>query len=239
LAILSPRAHRPAIWGGNLGQAAIADGRGGRQGPEERRQLADFSQAARAPAGGTVDEALKGAIWTEMLSVIGLDLPQAARIQHANVREQAAAAWYALDHLAQTNDRLRAFLKDAEDYKIGGVDQKYSDLRGKLADSPNGVALLDEVDRDLQSILRPLLLLPEVGLLQELIDRLEESAQSDDGQSPGEPELRDLLIAIRSEIERIDKASPEAWRRVAHMIQMRKPSSHSLSELNPVNKRAI
>ena len=54
-----------------------------------------------------------------------------------------------------------------------------------------------------------------------------------------EPELRDLLIAIRSEIERIDKASPEAWRRVAHMIQMRKPPSHSLSELDPVNKRAI
>jgi len=170
---------------------------------------------------------------------MGLDLVAAARIQHPNVREQATAAWYALDHLAQTNDRLRAFLKDAEDYKIGGVDQKYSDMRGKLADNPNGIALLDEVDADLQSILRALLLLPEVGLLQELIDRLEEPAQRDDGQSPGEQELRDLLIAIRGEIERIDKASPEAWKRVAHMIQMRKPPSHSLSELDPINKRAI
>jgi len=80
------------------------------------------------------------------------------------------------------------------------VDQKYSDMRTKLADNPNSVALLDEVDGDLQSILRALLLLPEVGLLQELIDRLEEPAQRDDGQSPGEQELRDLLIAIRSEI---------------------------------------
>jgi len=239
LAILSQRAPRPALWGGRLGQPAIADGRADRQVPEERRQLADFSQRGRGPADGSAEEALKREIWTEMLSVMGLDLAPAARLQHPNVREQATAAWYALDHLAQTNDRLRAFLKDAEDYKIGGVDQKYSDMRAKLADNPNGVALLDEVDGDLQSILRALLLLPEVGLLQELIDRLEEPAQRDDGQSPGEQELRDLLIAIRSEIERIDKASPEAWKRVAHMIQMRKPPSHSLSELDPVNKRAI
>jgi hypothetical protein len=239
LAILSQRAPRPALWGGRLGQPAIADGRADRQVPEERRQLADFSQRGRGPADGSAEEALKREIWTEMLSVMGLDLAAAARLQHPNVREQATAAWYALDHLAQTNDRLRAFLKDAEDYKIGGVDQKYSDMRAKLADNPNGVALLDEVDGDLQSILRALLLLPEVGLLQELIDRLEEPAQRDDGQSPGEQELRDLLIAIRSEIERIDKASPEAWKRVAHMIQMRKPPSHSLSELDPVNKRAI
>jgi hypothetical protein len=239
LAMLAQRAPRPALWGGRLGQAAIADGRADRQVPEERRQLADFSQRGRGSPEGAAEEAFKREIWSEMLSVMGLDLAAAARLQHPNVKEQATAAWYALDHLAQTNDRLRAFLKDAEDYKIGGVDQKYSDMRTKLADNPNSVALLDEVDGDLQSILRALLLLPEVGLLQELIDRLEEPAQRDDGQSPGEQELRDLLIAIRSEIERIDKASPEAWKRVAHMIQMRKPPSHSLSELDPVNKRAI
>src|SRR5215475_2673808 len=236
LAMLAPR---PALWGGKLRQTAIADGRADRQVAEERRQLADFSQRGRGTPEGSAQEALKREIWSEMLSVMGLDLAAAARLQHPNVKEQATAAWYALDHLAQTNDRLRAFLKDAEDYKIGGVDQKYSDMRTKLADNPNSVALLDEVDGDLQSILRALLLLPEVGLLQELIDRLEEPAQRDDGQSPGEQELRDLLIAIRSEIERIDKASPEAWKRVAHMIQMRKPPSHSLSELDPVNKRAI
>src|SRR5262249_25039056 len=182
LAIISQRAPRPALWGGNLGQAAIADGRAERQALEERRQLADFSQAGRAPADGSAQEALKHAIWNEMLSVMALDLAAAARIQHPNVKEQATAARDAPQPLAQTNDRLRSFLKDAEDYKIGGVDQKYSDMRGKLADSPNGVALLDEVDADLQSILRPLLLLPEVGLLQELIDRLEEPAQRDDGQ---------------------------------------------------------
>ena len=64
-------------------------------------------------------------------------------------------------------------------------------------------------------------------------------AQHDDGQSPGEQELRDLLSAIRSEIERIDKASPEAWKRVAYMIRMGRAPSHSLSELDPVNKRAF
>jgi hypothetical protein len=239
LAILSQRTSRPALWGGKLGQAAITDGRADRQVAEERRQLADFSHRGRGSADSSGEEALKREIWNEMLSVMGLDLAAAARLQHPSVREQATAAWYALDHLAQTNDRLRTFLKDAEDYKIGGVDQKYSDMRGKLADSPNGVAVLDEVDADLQAILRALLLLPEVGLLQELIDRLEEPAQRDDGQGSGEQELRDLLIAIRSEIERIDKASPEAWKRIAHMIQMRKPASHSLSELDPVNKRAI
>jgi hypothetical protein len=232
--------RRPALWGGRLNQAAIADGRRDRQhASEERQQLADFSQAARAPVDSSGEDSLRLEIWNELLSVMGLDLAAASRIRQHNVREQASAAWYALDQLAEPNDRLRSFLKEAEDYKVEAVAQKYSEIRSKLASDPHDVALLDEVDADVQSILRPLLLLPEAGLIQELIDKLEEPAQHDDGQGRGEQELRDLLIAIRSEIERIDKANPEAWKRVAYMIRMGKAPSHSLSELDPVNKRAF
>src|SRR5436190_2142509 len=204
---MDARARRPALWGGRLNQAAIADGRGRQSGSEERQQIADFSQAARAPAASSAEDGLRLEIWNEMLNVMGLDLVAASRIRQPNVSDQATAAWYALDQLAQGNDRLRSFLKEAEDYKVEVVAQKYSELRSKLASDQRDIDLLDEIDAEVQSILRPLLLLPEAGLIQELIDRLEEPAQHDDGQSPGEQELRDLLSAIRSEIERIDKAS--------------------------------
>jgi hypothetical protein len=226
------RMRRPVIEGGPLRQAAVAS--------VERRQLPDLNRAARAPVHDRAhEEDLKLEIWNELLGVMGLDLTAASRIRHPGVREQATAAWYALDQLAHTNDRLRIFLKDAEDYKVEAVAERYSEIRSRLAADPNDIALLDEVDADLQSILKPLLLLPESGLLQELIERLEDPAQHDDGQGPGEQDLRDLLTAIRNEIERIDKSSPEAWRRVAHIIQMRKAPTQSLSELDPINKRAI
>ena len=46
--------------------------------------------------------------------------------------------------------------------------------------------------------MKPLLLLPESGLIQELIDGLEEPAQHDDGQRPGEQELLLNSSAIQS-----------------------------------------
>jgi hypothetical protein len=226
------RARRP-IEGGTLQHAAVA--------PPERRQIPHLQGADRvAPVQeSAAEDNLRYEIWNELLGVMGLDLTAASRIRHPGVREHATAAWYALDQLAQGNARLRTFLKEVEDYKVEAVAQRYSDIRSKLDGDRADIAILDEVDADLQSLLKPLLLLPESGLLQELVEKLEEPAQHDDGQSPGEQELRDLLIAIRSEIDRIDKSSPEAWRRVAHIIQMRKAPAQTLSELSPINKRAI
>ena len=101
--------------------------------------------------------------------------------------------------------------------------------------------MLAETRQDLEAHFKALLLLPEAGLVQELIERLEEASQSEGGEAPGERELLGLLRAVQSEIKRIDKSRPEAWKKVTEMIEARRSDAptHSIGELDPANKQPI
>jgi hypothetical protein len=207
---------------------------------EEPRQL---PRLLRTPASTTADgpqeDTFVREIWSELLGAINLDLAQASRVKHPAVREQAAKAWDALEHLAQSNSRLRLFLKEVEDARKDALDQKYSEIRSDLNGDASGVVVLDEAGTDLDRIFKALLLLPETGVIQELINALEDAAQSDDGQRPGEQELLALLRAVQAEIERIDKSRAEAWKHIVHMIETRKSDgqSHTIRDLDTINKR--
>jgi hypothetical protein len=175
------------------------------------------------------------------LSAIGLTLASASRIAHGVVREQAAAACRALDQLAQGTERLRGYLSELEEGKREALVQKYNELRRSFEGDERGARLLEEVAEDLERAFKALLLLPEAGLLQELIEHLEEAGQSDGGQAPGEQELLGLLRAVEAEIGRIDKSRPEAWKTVLDMIEERRSDAptHSIRELDPANKQPI
>ncbi len=187
------------------------------------------------------DDNLNRYFWTQLLGVIGLDVPGASRVRQRAVRDQAAAAWRALNQLGKSNDRLQSFLKEAEDSKQEAAAQKYSELRSRLEGDAKALAILEETTEDLNNVFEALLLLPETGVLQELINRLEHAAQHDDGLAPGEHELLNLLRAVQNEIKRVDKSQPEAWKHVAHMIQTRGGNGHSqaLREADPANKQPI
>src|SRR5262249_15566361 len=159
----------------------------------------------------------------------------------ALVRQEAAAACRALDQLAESNQRLRACLKELQEGKSDALAQKYSELHRSFGSDERRLKLLDEVAEELEAAFKALMLLPETGILQELIDRLEEAAQPDDGQAPGEQELLGLLRAVHSEIKRIDKSRPEAWKSVLDMIQDRRSDlpSHSIRELDPAHHQPI
>jgi hypothetical protein len=175
------------------------------------------------------------------LSALGLTLASASRIAHGVVREQAAAACRALDQLAQGNERLRGYLSELEQSKREALVQKYNELGRRFDGDEKRAKMLEEVAEDLERAFKALLLLPEAGLLQELIERLEEAAQSDGGQAPGEQELLGLLRAVQAEIGRIDKSRPEAWKTVLEMIQHRRSQAptHTIRELDPANKQPI
>jgi hypothetical protein len=207
---------------------------------EEPRRL--MHRLAASTAGPVqTDEQISQEIWVGLLGAMGLSLAAASRMQHGVVREQAAAAWQALDQLAHGNDRLGAFLKELEDSKSDALAQKYSELRSAFDGDHRRVQLLDEATDDFDMAFKALLLLPEGGILQELIERLEEAAQADDGQAPGEQELLGLLRAVQREIARIDKSHPDAWRNVAAMIRDRRsePPTHTIRDLDPANEKPI
>src|SRR5262245_36946054 len=184
---------------------------------------------------------LRQTIWDELLRAIGLTLASASRIAHGVVREQAAAACRALDQLAQGKEPLRGYLRELEDSKREALVQKYNDLRRSFDGDEKRARLLEEVAEDLERAFKALLLLPEAGLLQELIERLEDAAQSDGGQAPGEQELLGLLRAVQAEIGRIDKSRPEGWKTVLNMIKDRRSDAptHTIRELDPANKQPI
>ena len=197
--------------------------------------------AAAASRQQPLDADLRHTIWDELLRAIGLTLASASRIAHGVVREQAAAACRALDQLAQGKEPLRGYLRELEDGKREALVQKYNDLRRSFDGDEKRAKVLEEVAADLERAFKALLLLPEAGLLQELIERLEDAAQSDGGQAPGEQELLGLLRAVQAEIGRIDKSRPEAWKTVLDMIQNRRSDAptHTIRELDPANKQPI
>jgi len=197
--------------------------------------------AAALPHKQSSDADLREAIWGELLGAIGLTLSSASRIAHGVVREQATAACRALDQLAQGKERLRGYLNELEDGKREALVAKYNDLRRSFAADEKRAKALDAVAEDLERTFKALLLLPEAGLLQELIERLEEAAQTDGGQAPGEQELLRLLRAVQAEIGRIDKSRPEAWKTVLDMIEDRRSEAptHTIRELDPANKQPI
>jgi hypothetical protein len=177
--------------------------------------------------------------WSAMLGSIGLDIPSASRVKHPEVREQAMAAWHALERLAQHNSRLRIYLRDAVETKRDALEQKYAELRDDLGGDQSKVDVLDHVGEDVDLVFNALLLLPETGVIQELVSALEEAAQADDGQRPGEQELLMLLRTVHAEINRIDKSRAQAWRQIAHMIEARnnEVQDHPIQDLDAVNKR--
>jgi hypothetical protein len=219
-------------------QAALPGAARGSVG-EPRRLMPRLAAAASRKQPSEAD--LKQTIWGELLSAIGLTLASASRIAHGVVREQAAAACRALDQLAQGTERLRGYLSELEEGKREALVQKYNELRRSFEGDERGARLLEEVAEDLERAFKALLLLPEAGLLQELIEHLEEAGQSDGGQAPGEQELLGLLRAVEAEIGRIDKSRPEAWKTVLDMIEERRSDAptHSIRELDPANKQPI
>jgi hypothetical protein len=183
-------------------------------------------------------EDLSNQFWTALLGSIGLDIAGASRVQNVAVREQAQEAWQALNRLAQANSRLRAYLKDAFDAKRDAFEQRYNELRESLEGDAGKIEVLDQVGEDVDVVFKSLLLLPETGVIDELIESLEAASQDSDPR-PAEEDLRALLRSVRDEIGRIDKSRAEAWRSVVRLIETGEADSESqtIRNLDTVNKR--
>ena len=63
-----------------------------------------------------------------------------------------------------------------------------------------------------------LMLLPEVGLVDFLIDNIEAAAGTDNGQRPGEQALRDRLVRVRNELSDTGGLDESDWRRIEAVL---------------------
>jgi hypothetical protein len=187
-----------------------------------------------------INEKLREGIWSELLGAIDLDIASASRVRGEAVQNTAAAAWQAIRQLSESNTRFRSYLGEIEAGKLDAIRQKYGELRATFGGKPEAVAILDEIAESIEALLRSLLLLPEVGVLSELIEKLERVAQYDDTRAPGEERLLQLLRALEIEIRQIDKSSPDGWVRIAQMINGQdRDGPATIREMNPINKTPI
>lgn len=190
-------------------------------------------------SNGTHDEQAQH-IWSELLDAIDLTLPAASRMQDAGVRDHAAAAWQAIRRFAGNNTRLRAYLTDVEESKRDAVNRREIEFRDSFQEQPKLLATLDAVVSSVRGMLKSLLLLPEVGVLPELIEKLERASQYDDDRASSEDELlrrlRELEIAIRY----IDKSNPHDWQRITQLIGGQvQGDPPTIRTMNPLNKTPI
>lgn len=177
---------------------------------------------------------LKAEVWNKLLSAIGLDLEAASRVEDAAVRVHAAAAWQALQELSKRNERLRTYLDGIVDVKTDAIDYEEQELRSAFDGDSERSAVLDEVMSDLHKMLRALLLLPEVGVVREIVERLEQA----NGTAAGEEQLLEQLRSLEVEIRRIDRSSPDGWMRIAQMISGQDGNGPAtIREMNPVNDK--
>jgi hypothetical protein len=83
-------------------------------------------------------------------------------------------------------------------------------------------------------------LLPEVGVLRDMVERLEGAIEQDSGATPGEEKLLEQLRNLEIAVRQIDRGSADGWMRIAQMISGQgHEDPPTIREMNPVNKRMI
>ena len=187
-----------------------------------------------------ISERLREGIWNDLLAAIDLDIASAARLGEEAVQTAAAAAWQAIHRLAHDNSLLRRYLAEIEENKKDAIYRKYDELRSTLGGKPEALIMLDEAAANIDGLLRSFLLLPDAEVLPELIDRLEDAGQHNDGRASGEDALLRLLRDLEMEIRRIDTSDANAWVRIAQLINGQdRDGPATIREMNPVNKTPI
>lgn len=134
------------------------------------------------------------------------------------VREAAADAWQSLEGLGRQNPLLADFLRQVKHTHQRTAESAYNSIRKHVDHDAQKKAQLDAVFSEINSAEAVLLLAPESRLLQTLIGELEQAAERDDGQLPGEQELRDKLWAVAKTLGNLNLDNVESWRQVEERI---------------------
>jgi hypothetical protein len=210
-------AARAAVYGGSIKatqsqlQAGTPDAIGG------TRQLPPVAAMDRSTAQPVADvevDELREQYWGEMLASIGINSTDAnRRLVGEGVQETALAGWKALEEQARRNRALDTLLKRHQDEQLDRLGQMYSSLLSATNGDRKKIDALDQVDREIEETLPILMLFPENGLINFLIEELELAARPEDGLRPGEQSLKDRLKSILP-MMRQDLSDANIWRQI-------------------------
>jgi hypothetical protein len=210
---MEQRARRPALWGGRLRQAAIADGRA-----DHQHLLANGNARPYDPAPVPADDELRTQLQETLMGALGLTLDALRKISEPAIAGQAVSAAASLKRQAPTHHGLNEQLKLVESENNRALEQVQNAVATHYADDPRALALLEETAAEIGKLLPALILLPEGGLFDRLVGALEE-AQSDGGLRGDEDLLLKRLRKLKGDLDSMDWNDQAAWNRVHRQIE--------------------
>jgi hypothetical protein len=221
LAMLSQAPRRPALWGGQLNQAVIADTRAD-------RLLTNGRADDSAPVLSLGDEELRVQLEETFMGALGLTIGALRKIADPAIAGPAVSAAVALKRQAPTHHGLNEQLKLVESDNNRALEQAQSALVTHYAHDPRALDLVGDTAAEIGKLLPALILLPEGGLFDRLIGALED-AQSDGPLSGDEDVLLKRLRKLKDDLDGMDWADQAAWTRVQRQIDHLNDAGMSVS----------
>jgi hypothetical protein len=225
---------RPAIEGGALktDQPSIAR--------EQRAPELSRPQPPALPRMVPLSEdekaSLKSYYRNQLLSSIGLRADLVDERLGPDSREAMEAAWKALDAHGKKNFLLGHGLRQFHNHRDQSLSEVYSRLVSEIDGDNRKRVLLDAVDGQIRDDLALYMLFPELHLIDDLIEELENAAQPDDGLQQDEQQLMDQLKRARQALGELNLSNPRSWDEIHHRLAMR-PGVDTPNFLNRPSQR--
>ena len=196
----------PAIEAGRLNEA--------RQPLAHQPAQARLTQAEPrlAPLSVAEREQLAFDFRAQLLQSIHLDSERIdTRLSADDLRSAMLDAWRTLNVHGKRNDLLERLLKMFVEQQNKALDDRYADLKSAADGDERKINILDAMDNKVRSDLSYYFLLPEMHLIDNLINDIENAAQHDAGLSNDEEALKERLKFVQSALGRLELTDPQSW----------------------------
>lgn len=160
------------------------------------------------------EDQIRAGIASKLLKAFDIDADTYHLIVKEPVASAALAAGHALFRQATPNTILGDYLNLVKTTRLSALEEESRKLKDLYGEQP-----VDELEREIKGHFHALLLCPKSGILDELIEPLEEAAARDDGLRPSEQPLLDWLRQLKVMLASADLSQPANWRRVQHLIE--------------------
>ncbi|MDX2202057.1 MAG: hypothetical protein NW223_04860 [Hyphomicrobiaceae bacterium] len=206
-------------------------GHGGQLGEEAPALLARPREATRAIppplratarlpafANGKAGQAMRETLQEDLLK--GLRLPRAAlaKLSDPEVARAALTAAQMLKRQTHSNALLREQIEMIESDSRRALEKDLEAVSERHQGDPAVLAALEEASEEIKQRLPALLLMPESGIMELLVEALEQGA-GEDRLSADEQRLLEQLRSLKREIDGMDLASAAAWRNVQRQVE--------------------
>ncbi|HXF55437.1 MAG TPA: hypothetical protein VNK52_15090 [Hyphomicrobiaceae bacterium] len=198
--------------------AAIADGRGPNRLPAGARPGNGSSPPLHNGHGHPAGDDLEQHFVSQIMQRLGLPPHAYGKLRAEEIAAQAVAAAHLFKRQARTHMRLHERLSSIESNLRRELSRAHTLLANEYEGQGLALERLAEVVAAVNERIPALMLLPESGVLADLIEQLDEASAGDGGLRPGEDVLRDRLRRLEDDLRSMNAAEGSVWSRIEDSI---------------------